>query len=215
MSRKLGAYARHALTLRQLHIFLLIVQTASASAAARKLGVSQPAVSQQIQELEKLLRVRLFERAGIRLLPTAAGVALVDPVRRALAGIDMIEPTVAPFRNAEAGYVRIGTGATACIHFLPEPIARTRERNPGIQILVVTGNVDDLVRSVEEGGLDLALVTTERLHPGPALDAEPLFSEDFVGILPQALAHQLPVVLGAEDLVRHPLVLFEPGGTHS
>ncbi|WP_022721864.1 LysR family transcriptional regulator [Rhodopseudomonas sp. B29] len=209
---RLGTDLRQTLTLRQLRIFLLAVQTSSASAAARQLGISQPAVSQHIQELEKVLRVRLFERVGIRLLPTAAAVALVDPVRRTLAGIDMIEPSVAIYREAEASYVRIGTGATACIHFLPQPIARTRERNPGIQILVVTGNVNELVKAVEDGGLDLALVTSERLRPSAALEVEPLFPEDFIGILPPSLAYQMPAELCAADLARPPLILFEPGG---
>lgn len=212
MVGKLRTDARQAVTLRQLRAFLLTAQTGSASAAGRQLGITQPAVSQHIQELEKLLRVRLFERAGIRLLPTMAGLALIEPARRTLATIDMIEPAVAPFRGAEASYVRVGSGATACIHFLPKPIARARERNPGLQILVVTGNVDELVDAVEDGSLDVALVTTERLRPGPALYAEPLLSEDFIGILPQRLAHQMPQTLNAEDLARHPLILFEPAG---
>lgn len=212
MVGKVGTDARHAVTLRQLRAFLLTAHSGSASAAGRQLGISQPAVSQHIQELEKLLRVRLFERAGIRLLPTMAGLALIEPARRALAAIDSIEPAVAPFRSAEAAYVRVGTGATACIHFLPRPIARTRERNPGLQILVVTGNVDELVDGVEDGGLDVALVTSERFRPGRALHVEPLMSEDFVGILPRRLAHHLPEALSGEDLARHPLILFEPAG---
>lgn len=212
MSNPRDSQARQALTLRHLRAFLLTAQNGSASAAARQLRVSQPAVSQQLQELEKLLRVKLIERVGTRMLPTRAGSALLDPIRRALLAIELIEPTVAPYRSAEAGYVRIGTGATACIHFLPGPIARTKERNPGIQVLVVTGNVDELVYGVEDGSLDIAIVTSERFRPSPALCVEPFFSEEFVGILPASLANQLPQTLRPEDLVRHPLILFEPAG---
>lgn len=212
MTGLLKADLRQALTLRQLRIFLLTAQTGSASKAARQLGISQPAVSQQIQDLEKLLRIKLFERVGIRLLPTSAGLALLEPIRRTLTAVDLIEPAVAPFRGAETSYVRVGTGATACIHFLPAPIAQTRARNPGLQVLVVTGNVNELVEGVEDGHLDLALVTAEKLNPGPALQTEPLFSERFLAIVPPDLGAHMPERIGAEDLLRHPLILFEPAG---
>lgn len=212
MSSPRDTETRHTLTLRQLRAFLLTAQNGSASAAARQLRVSQPAISQQLQELEKLLRVKLIERVGTRMLPTRAGSALIDPVRRALAAIEVFEPTIAPYRNAEACNVRIGTGATLCIHFLPGPIARAKEKSPGMQVLVVTGNVDELVKGIEDGALDVGILTTERFYPSAALCVEPFFSEDFVGILPASLAGELPETLRPEDLARHPLILFEPAG---
>lgn len=212
MAKPSAGDASLAVTLRQLRAFLMTAQSGSASAAARALGISQPAVSQHLQELEKLLRVRLFERLGIRMLPTPAGIALIEPARHVLAGVGRVEPAIAPFRGAESGYVRIGTGATLCIHFLPQPIARAKARHGALQVLVVTGNVDELVAGVEAGELDVALVTTERLRLGPAFHVEPMFSEDFVAIAPVALAPTLPEALSGEDLMRHPLILFEPAG---
>ena len=204
--------SRQLVTLRQLRAFLRTAQNASASAAARTLGVSQPAVSQQIQDLEKLLRVRLFDRVGIRMLPNAAGLALIEPARRVLAAMELVEPAVAPFRDKETAQIRLGTGATLCIHLLPELIARAKSHNPALHILVMTGNVDELVGAVEEGVLDLALVTTERLNPGPAFVMQQLFDEEFVAILPPALAAVLPSPVRADDLMQHPLILFEPAG---
>jgi DNA-binding transcriptional LysR family regulator len=196
-----------------LRAFLLTAENGSASVAARSLGVTQPAISQQLQELERLLQVRLIERVGIRMLPTSAGRALVDPVRRALAAIDQIEPTVAPFRDRDAGLVRLGTGATACIHFLPAPLALTQAQLPNLQILVVTGNSGEILASIEDGAIDVGLVTGEVSRSNPAIHIEPVFEEELVAVLPRPLEYQLPGQLTPQDLGRHPLILFDPAGT--
>ncbi len=72
-------------TLRQLRTFLAVVEAGSVSAAARLLNFTQPAASQQLRELERALSVRLLDRAGGKVIPTAAGQALLDPARRAQA----------------------------------------------------------------------------------------------------------------------------------
>ncbi|KAF0100839.1 MAG: transcriptional regulator [Rhodospirillaceae bacterium] len=204
--------ARAAVTLRQLRAFLLTAENGSASMAARNLGVTQPAVSQQLQELETVLRVRLIERVGIRMLPTPAGRAMIQPVRRAFAALDQVEPAIAPFREADTGLVRLGTGATACIHFLPEPLARAQASMPNLQLVVVTGNTSDIVSGVEEGAIDVGLVTADELRSNPAVHLEHVFDEGLVAILPKRLEHQLPDLLRPQDFSHLPLILFDPAG---
>lgn len=180
--------------------------------AARNLGVTQPAVSQQLQELEALLRVRLIERVGIRMLPTPAGRAMIEPVRRAFAALDQVEPAIAPFRETGTGLVRVGTGATACIHFLPEPLARAQTSMPNLQLVVVTGNTSDIVSGVEEGTIDVGLVTADELRSNPSIHLEHAFDEELVAILPKRVEDQLPVLLQPRDLSPLPLILFDPAG---
>jgi DNA-binding transcriptional LysR family regulator len=204
--------AKAAATLRQLRAFLLTAENGSASTAARLLGVTQPAVSQQLQELEALLRVRLIERVGIRMLPTPAGRALIDPVRRAFVALDQIEPAIAAFREPDTGLVRLGTGATACIHFLPEPLARTQAAMPNLQLVVVTGNTAEIVSGVEDGSIDVGLVTGNELRSNPSVHLETVFDEELVAILPKKLEYQLPTALRPQDLARLPLILFDPAG---
>ena len=95
-------------TLRQLRTFLAVVETGGISAAARKLHLTQPAASQQLRELERVFRVRLLERAGGRVQPTAAGEALLAPARRMHAAIEdaMCCHGCASFRRGRAGTVR-------------------------------------------------------------------------------------------------------------
>ncbi len=212
MSDRTATKPSHSITLRQMRAFLLTAENGSASAAARIIGVSQPAVSLQLQELEKILHVKLIERVGVRMLPTAAGRALIEPVRRALAAVEQIEPTVASFRGEGSGLVRLGTGATACLHFLPGPLAQTRSRSPNLQILVVTGNSDEIVDAVENGSIDIGLITGDLRRSNPMIHVEPLLFDDLLGVVPKSIAHQFPQTLRPQDLAPFPLILFEPAG---
>lgn len=198
-------------TLRQLRTFLAAVETGSVTAAARALGLTQPAASQQLRELERGFGVRLLDRAGGRVVPTAAGGALVEPARRAREAAEDAEAAMAAHRAGETGRVRLGTGATACIHLLPPVLAAVKRRMPGIEIIVATGNSDDMVRRVEAGTLDLALVTM----PAPisrGLAVTPLLADPLAALVPDAMtggaAAATPALLGGL-----PLILYEPGGT--
>ncbi|MDX3970185.1 MAG: LysR family transcriptional regulator [Bradyrhizobium sp.] len=202
----------HSVTLRQMRAFLLTIEKSSASAAARLLGVSQSAVSQQLQEMEKLLQVKLVERVGIRMLPTQAGRALMAPVRRALSAVEQIEPAIAEFRSDGTGTIRLGTGATACIHFLPKPLAQIRAQLPKLQILVVTGNADEILNGIESGSIDVGLITADLARPNPMIHIEEVMVEDLVAIVPQENARQLPDMLRPRDLNGLPLILFDPAG---
>lgn len=212
MASRFGSELSHAVTLKQMRAFILTVENRSVSSAARVLGVSQSAVSQQLQELERTLHVKLLERAGIRLLPTSAGRALIEPIRRALSAVDLIEPAIAELRNPDFRTVRLGTGATACIHFLPEPLSLTRAQIPNLQILVVTGNSDDIVSAIEDGSLDVGLVTGGGVRQTPMVHIEDLLPEDLVGIVPKSMAHRVPEMLRPRDLAELPLILFDPAG---
>jgi DNA-binding transcriptional LysR family regulator len=199
-------------TLRQIRAFLVTAEEGSASAAGKRLRVSQSAVSQQIHEFERQLQVRLLERLGSRFAPTPAGQALIEPVRRMLAALGDIDAAAAPFRHGNAGRVRMGTGATACIHFLPGPLERAKRRMPGLDLFIITGNTPEIVAAVADGSLDVGLVTAGRGGFGPMIETEDLYSDDIVAILPKATARDIPNPVRARELADLPLVLFEPGG---
>ncbi len=198
-------------SLRQLATFLAAVETGSVTAAARMLGLTQPAASQQLRELERSLGVRLLDRAGGRLLPTAAGTALLEPARRARAAVEDVVAAAAAHRSGEAGRVRLGTGATACIHLLPPVLAALRARMPGLEVIVATGNSDEVVQRVEAGSLDIAVVTLPTAVPR-SLVATVLVADPLVALLPEALAPAAATMAPAA-LARLPLILYEPGGS--
>ncbi|MGE0221619.1 MAG: LysR family transcriptional regulator [Acetobacteraceae bacterium] len=198
-------------SLRQLRTFLAVVESGSVSAAARALNMTQPAASQQLRELERCLRVRLLDRANGRSVPTAAGAALLDPARRAQAAIEDAVATADAFRSGETARVRLGTGATACIHLLPAVLAEARRRMPGMDIVIATGNSAGIVRRVESGELDIGLVTM-RVAPNRALQVTRLLADPLVALIPAAMA-ETGEWIGPARLAALPLILYEPGGS--
>ena len=197
-------------TLRQLRTFLAVVESGSISAAARQLHLTQPAASQQLRELERVLRVRLLERAGGKAHPTAAGEALLKPARRAHAAIDDAMAAAEAHRSGETGKVRLGTGATACIYLLPKVLATVKRRMPGLEIVIVTGNSTDVVRRVEAGELDIALVTLP-ISSGRVLSVSRLMTDPLLALFPRAMAPSGSSVTAAQ-LMALPLILYDAAG---
>lgn len=149
----------HGLNLDHLRTFSEAIASGSFSKAAIRLGLTQPAVSLQIRNLERRLGVRLIERAGKRALPTAAGRDLLALGRRLQEDAEAAIAHMQGYARGQLGRVRIGTGATACIYLLPELLASLREAHPDLEIAVVTGNTSEMLDAVESDALDLALVT--------------------------------------------------------
>jgi DNA-binding transcriptional LysR family regulator len=196
-------------TLRQLRTFIAAVETGSLTQTAGALHLTQPAVSQQLRELQRILGVRLLERASARLVPTAAGAAILGPARRAQAAAAEVASMALACRSGGAGRVRLGTGATACIYLLPPILAAARRRMPGLEIVVETGNTPDILRRIEHGSLDAGLVTLPRaLHRG--LARHRLRRDELMALMPAATAVDGAVT--PAQLAAQPLILYESGG---
>lgn len=205
------------LNLDQLLTFATVVEHAGFTEAAARLGLTQPAVSMQIRNLEERLGVRLIERVGKRALPTAAGRDLLPFVRRLRDEADAAVAHMMRHRAGDTGRVRIGTGATACIYRLPPLLAALRAGHPGLEIIVVTGNTADILDTVEAGTLDLALVTLPAARPG--LSIEPVCVEEMVAVGPRVGGDRAedaclaPIPLAPVEAAAGPLILYERGGT--
>lgn len=196
------------LNLDQVHAFADVIELGSFSAAAARQNLSQPAISQQIRQLEDRLGVRLIERVGKRAMPTPAGQALLDRVGEIDASVQNALDAVAGFANGTVGQVRIGTGATACIYFLPKVLEQLQRRFPGLEIIVRTGNTSDVLKSIEENSLDIGLVTLPA--SGRSLDIVPVLTDPFVAIFADGM--DVPDLIRPADLADIPLVLYERGG---
>ena len=199
--------------MRQLHpdqllAFSSVLELGSFSAAAERAGVSQPAVSHQIKELERRVQMRLIERVGRRLAPTAAGAALLPHVARIRTALADAEAALQQHAATAGGQVRIGTGATACIHLLPPLLRQLRRSHPQIDLVVSTGNTPEIVRRVEDNTLDAALVTLP--VAGRSLHVVPVLDDAFVAVGPRDAA-TAAARASARWLAARPLVLFEPG----
>jgi DNA-binding transcriptional LysR family regulator len=200
-------------TSRQIRTFLTIVDTGGVSAAARALHLTQPAVSQQLRELERGLRVKLLDRAGGRSLPTAAGAAFLEPARRAQTAIEDAVAATAPFRSGAVARVRLGSGATACIHLLPAVLAAAKQSMPGLAVTVATGMTGEIVAKIEAGELDLGLVTLP-VPASRALSVTRLIADPLVALVPEAMV-EAGDAIGVARLAALPLILHAQGSTRA
>lgn len=198
-------------TLRQFRTFLAVVEAGSVSTAARTLHLTQPAVSQQLRELERTLGVRLLDRAAGKVIPNAAGAALLEPARRAAAAAEDAAAVAAEHGRGDVGRLRLGTGATACIHLLPPVLAAVKRAMPGLAVTVAIGNTAEILPRLEAGDLDVALVTLP-VPASRALSVTRLLSDPLLALLPEADTPAGEGSITAEQLGRLPLILYETGG---
>lgn len=185
-----------------------VVDTGSFSAAAERRGLSQPAVSLQVRQLERRFGVRLVERVGRRVRPTAAGESLLIHIRGIDEAVSRAAEAMAEHRRETIGRVRLGTGATACIYLLPRILGELRRRFPALEIVVATGNTPQILKQVEDNLLDVALVTLPAR--GAMFDVTPVMPDEQVAVF--AAGSRPPQIVTPEVLAGRPLVLYEPGG---
>ena len=141
----------------QLQVFLAVVQAGSYTAAARRLHLTQPAVSRQIQRLQKQLGVRLFRRVGRGMLPTHAGERLIGTARKILALSQRVEEDLAGLRGEMVGVLRVaGSGAVAW-YVLSRLLPAFRLACPGVGFQLLPLSPRDAGQALAEGRLDLLL----------------------------------------------------------
>ncbi len=169
------------LSLRQLQIFVAVAQSGSTSAASEAIALSQSATSAAVNELERMLSLQLFDRAGRRLLLNDNGRALLPRALRMLEDASDIERMA---RNADQQLqsLRIGASTTLGNHVLPALLARFFGSSPAAaphwQSSVAIGNTEDICAQVAAFALDIGLVEGHCHHP--QLAAQPWLHDELV-----------------------------------
>jgi DNA-binding transcriptional LysR family regulator len=206
-------FEMRSLNLDQLRTLSEVVAQGSFSAAARRLNLTQPAVSLQIRELESRWGVRLIERFGKKALPTKPGRDLIEHSRRILRECEVAEQAMRRFRDGWLGRVHIGTTMTALMYELPPILRELRTAHPGIDVVVTNMATRDTVEKIIQNEVDFGLVT---LPIKPAqLKITPLRPEMLVAILP-ADAKNVPDEITPDYAALQPLVLeHERGAVHA
>jgi len=161
--------------------FDAVARNRSFSAAAEELGYSQSAVSQQIADLERIARTRVFDRfPGPRPVElTEAGRVLLGHARPVLARMEAVGVDLAALADGAIGDLRVGTFQSAATNLLPHLLAAFREAWPRIEVtLFESGSHDELDGQVERGALDLAF-THPPIPEGAPLEFTDLLSDPY------------------------------------
>ena len=149
------------LNLYKLEIFDAVVQAGSFSAAAERLLMTQPAVSQHMQDLEGALGVQLLTRSRRGAELTAAGETLHTYARQIFALVAAAEEAVTDVRNLEGGQVAVGATPGAGIYLLPASVQEFRADYPRLTVALRTGTTPELLADLRRGQLDMGIVEGE------------------------------------------------------
>lgn len=190
--------------LAQLRAFERIALQKSFSKAAIELHLTQPAVTQQIKNLEAEVGEVLFDRLGRTLTLTPAGEVFLTYVQQILNLTDQASETIRQFSKSR-GRITIAAGTTNTIFRLPSILQEYRQHYPQVEIRIRNGDSELITKLVYDNTVDLGLVTT--INPTYHLKAIPLFIDPIMLVAPQGY----PFHLSISELETESLILFRAG----
>ena len=165
-----------------------VIMTGSFADAARQLGYTGSAVSQQIAALERAVKMPLFERDAHSIRPTPAGEFIAERARDALAALDALEDDIRGMAHGSIGRLRLGSFPTASEKLLPLALAAYGRDHPQVEILLDEGEPAELVPLIAVAELDLALTYRYSLVPQAwpkTVKATQLLDEELLLLLPK------------------------------
>lgn len=163
--------------LRHIRAFLDIAAEGSLSAVARASGITQPALSRSLAELEALLGRPLFLRQGRRLVLTEAGALFR---RHALTAVQALDAGAAALNAESGGTIRVAVLPTVATRFFPQVVLRLRDLRPDLMLAVETGPHHYLIRLLREGSIDLMIGRLPAATELAGLSFDHLYEEDVV-----------------------------------
>lgn len=196
---------------RQLLLLEALGRENNLGRAAAGLGMSQPAATKLLQQVEETMGARLFTRLARGMEPTPAGEVLVRYARQALVDFGFAREQVAALRSGLRGRLRLGTVPGALPQLLAPALAEFKRLHPRVAVSVLVETSDVMIALLERGEVDLVLGRPTERHSDEELDIEPLLAEPQVAVVRTGhpLLSQGGITL--EDLVRWPWVLQPPG----
>lgn len=184
--------------LQQLAALVRVVDAGGFTRAAEQLGLTQPAVTKQIRQLERELAVPLLKRQRRRVRLTPAGEVLYHYARRIDRLVGEAVQAVASLNAPGHGEVRLGAVSTVGLTALPTVLARFSRQYPDIRVRVQIAEIQENVDHLLAGDLELALVTVPVAHP--QIVSVPLYPDPVVLVASPERAARLPHPLPADVL---------------
>ena len=146
------------LNFHQLYIFQMVANHLSFSRAAEAMAITQPAVSIQVQELEKFLGITLFHRRPRGLKITEAGNAVLAYAQQIFVLSNQLVYTIQEMEDLHSGRLVLGASSTPGEYVLPLVVGRFRQIYPGIQVELVIGNTRNIMQRILDGDMDLGMI---------------------------------------------------------
>ena len=197
------------LSIRQLQYVVAVADTRGFHRAATQCGVSQPTLSAQVQKLEDVLGVRVFERDRRRVMVTAAGEPIIALARKVLMDLDDLVVAAAKTADPLAGTVRLGVIPTVAPYLLPYVTPGLASRWPKLRLALVEQKTDELLGALRAGTLDAGLLAL--VDGMDDLAMAPVVEDPFVVAVPQGHRLAKKKAVSLADLEDEPVYLLGDG----
>lgn len=195
----------------RLRTFATVAKRQSISAAAEELHLSQPAITRQMQALEKTIGLRLLERQGRATLLTPTGKVLLHHVQLILQAVDNCTNHLEDLRLGRRGKLAVGAGLTTISFILPTLIQAYKRQLPDIELSITNGTTQEILQLILERRIDLGFITSPIKHPNCIV--RPLFDDQIV-LISNAEQKLAGISISKAELAELPLILYGPSGFH-
>ncbi len=194
------------ITFRQVDAFRTVVSTGTVTEAAAMLGISQPAVSRLISDLESEVGFCLFQRSGRVLEPTEEARLLANEVRQAISGMEHIKEAAIAIGNFGHARLNIATTPTFSTIVAPDLISTFASKHKEAMIKMEIGPADDAVEWMVSQNFDFGITTSETLNP--SFDSLVVGKNDVFCVMPKGHHLVSKKVICPEDLAGESFISY-------
>jgi DNA-binding transcriptional LysR family regulator len=194
--------------LRHLRYFAAVAEEGTITAAARRLHLAQPSLSQQLHQLERDLGARLLDRSQRPLRLTPAGERFLADARAVLDQLDAAARAARRAGRGETGELRVGFTFGGLYDVLAPLLRRYRDRWPGVDLLPVQLAAAEQPHALRQGRIDVLVSRVTEDVRDPQLATTPVRTERLCSILPADHPAAGSPAVGLRDLAAAPLVMF-------
>jgi DNA-binding transcriptional LysR family regulator len=196
------------ITFRQIDAFKTVVQTGTVTESARMLGISQPAVSRLISDLESEVGFQLFSRSGRNLKATPEAMLLVEEVRRALSGLEQIKHTATSIKHFRHARLRLISTPAFSTLIAPALIRKFAERQPEAMVSLEIQSTDVAVEWMVSQNIDFGIAPATLVNP--AIRSHPLTETHSRCVFPRGHRLEGRDIVTPQDLADESFVSYLP-----
>jgi len=197
------------LPLAPLQTFHLVVRLGSFTAAAKRLGISQPAVTQQIHGLERIVGLALFDRVGRHIAATEAGLTLDTYAQRIFHLLDAARDAMDTLAGIQSGRLDVGASRTAGGYYVSDLLDRFKRRYPGVRVSLSIGNSETITARILDFSLHVGVVAG--LSDNPSIVSLPLVRDPLLVVVPPRHRLGRGKAVSIDQLRGVPIILREAG----
>ncbi len=197
------------MTLVQLEYIVAVDTYRSFVGAAEKCFVTQPTLSMQVQKLEEMLNVKIFDRSKQPIIPTEIGAQIIEQARSVLQESQKIKEIISSQQQDVVGELKVGIIPTVAPYLLPKVISAMMEKYPDLKLLIWEYTTEEIIHHLKTGILDCGILATPLVDN--AITETPMYYENFVTYISKNSKLYKKKTIDADDLEDENIWLLNEG----